>query len=388
MSDAVKNFWGQLSKYWPSIYEGIKTGTPEQRVRCLEVVNGFLSEEQFKQLEIELTFGEINRVSLPHSSELVEMYISPRIRKDNIPAMEALFNGKIVLPNLNVMKYRAYNPTSELISTIEQSDITAKYEDFGCQAVKGYDDEKKPILNIVLHVKNNIADKFLIKKPVTFVHPDGKQEVIEKWIPSGVSLIDIFLTNVLGEYNLIHHVGYIEFLPEGDTLIADGSVFTELADLRQEIISIEKLRGINICTTCSKRECQTQLFNCTKCKIIKYCSKECQISNWSIHKHCCKTPTEISANLYAKKQAEIQKRITLLEQQRRKEIADRLAREKLERENKKLEQTAARVLAKQKTQAIHAARRITVKAERDAKRKQIEIDKQKIKSFIETGKRE
>ena len=39
---------------------------------------------------------------------------------------------------------------------------------------------------------------------------------------------------------------------------------------------------------CNQCSAQNPRFNCGKCLSIKYCSKECQIKDWSIHKISCK----------------------------------------------------------------------------------------------------
>lgn len=350
MDADIAKFWESVAKYWNSIYAGVSKGDPAQRARCLEVVNGFLSDELFKRIEIEMTYGEVNRMVLPNSktaAALIELYISPRMLIDNVPLMEKIYDQRIKLDNLNVVKYRSFNINSDLATEVEQeyypvlteeekaiieeknkadassaaplattlantaspaatasataspTDTTdpiifiTKYEDLGCQTFKGYNEQKQPIMNIVMHVKKSIADKFLVKKKVTFIHPKdnhgnpSREEVLEKWLPDKLSVMDIFLTNAIGEYNLIHNVGYIEFMPEGDPLIAPGSVFTELSDLRQEILAIEKMKNTTCCATCGKRAIQCNLLRCSKCRKLYYCSVLCQSENFPIHKKFC-----------------------------------------------------------------------------------------------------
>jgi hypothetical protein len=367
-------FWEKLDQYWDKIYTGIKDGTAEQRARCLEVINGFLTEEQFKKIEIELTFGEVNRVSMPHAKNLVEMYISPRLRKENIPDMEELFKFRKPLPNLHVVKYRAYNPNSEIIASVEYEDFTTKYEDFGCQVIKEYDEEKKPIISIILHVKKLIADKFLVKKPVTFIYPDGKKKTEDKLVPNGPSVIDLFLTNILGEYNLVNHVGAIEFLVEGDPIIANGSIFTELADLRQEILAIEKLRDVKICSHCSRRQYQCQLSKCSRCHKTLYCSKDCQIANWSIHKHICQTKEEREK---IKRDAHNKIRDANIKKQEEIAIRAKIA---------KAEKAANKALQRQKDRDAQISRRAKIQAERKAKREEKErldlLEKNRIEKLL------
>ena len=50
------------------------------------------------------------------------------------------------------------------------------------------------------------------------------------------------------------------------------------------------------CSYCGKPEPELsdgkKLSVCAKCKISRYCSKECQIAEWKIHKRGCFTPEE------------------------------------------------------------------------------------------------
>jgi hypothetical protein len=40
-------------------------------------------------------------------------------------------------------------------------------------------------------------------------------------------------------------------------------------------------------TTCNNCTSETNLKTCVKCKFVKYCSKECQINDWTEHKKVC-----------------------------------------------------------------------------------------------------
>ena len=43
----------------------------------------------------------------------------------------------------------------------------------------------------------------------------------------------------------------------------------------------------NLCNVCEKDAAK----HCAKCKIVWYCSRECQRANWKQHKEHCQTPT-------------------------------------------------------------------------------------------------
>jgi hypothetical protein len=63
------------------------------------------------------------------------------------------------------------------------------------------------------------------------------------------------------------------------------------------------------CSQCSKENAGSQ---CGACKIVSYCSKECQKEHWSTHKQECSFKQEISVVVVDGSRAE-EKRITLKE---------------------------------------------------------------------------
>lgn len=306
VSSSVRYFWDQFIVFWDELHILI-TGGHEQRIQALELINGLLTEEDFKNIQIELTLGEVNRNAFPNSSQLVELYISPRLLKKNIPLMEEYYAARPNLLNLSVYKYRAYNVNDPIIDDIEytQTDTmpgyTAKYTDFGYQSSTGYDAEtKQPVLNLVIYVKKPIADIILRKKKVTFTdpqNPSAEPITMEKWLPQDSTAVDVLLLNVLGEHHLVNDIGYIEFLPDGDPLIADGSVFCELSDLKGDIKLLESsLRNeVRRCKTCDRHQRQSNIHVCSRCKKALYCSVGCQKKDYPNHKKRCNPPTDPTA---------------------------------------------------------------------------------------------
>ena len=318
MSNITVEFWSNVSAAWAKYYQLIKENPALNLERVLNLIT-MLAGDLYKSIDFEITYGEINRVSLDESRDLVELYISPKLLIKNISLMELLIANAPKLPNLSVVKYRAYHIKDELIASIDydlsavKKDSSASntpqihtynYEDFGCQWFSGVDKipetdlqpgrtasnfnakGMRPIINLVILVKKN-AINLLTRKPVTFIMADGKEEVIEKWLPSVANVIDLFLINVIGEYNLVHNVGYIEFMPEDDPLIAPGSEFYELADLRAAFQMLNNNKQILNCNVCGRYEYQTKLARCSKCKKIVYCSKICQKTDFAFHKELC-----------------------------------------------------------------------------------------------------
>jgi hypothetical protein len=299
----ITRFWLKFTECWNQLYQLVSSADATVRTQGLELINGLLTDEAFQHIQIEATYGEINRAESSVSSALVELYISPRLLRTNIPLMEAYYAARPTsLPNLAIYKYRAYHPNDALIDTIEYpaTDLlpayTANYLDVGCQSSIGYDGETKmPVLNIVIYVKKALADVALAKKTVTFRDPAKPNEDIkmDKWLPNSSTVFDVLLVNVLGEFNLMHRVGYIEFLPEGDPMIAAGSIFSELADLKKDVALLEKNLALPPlkCKYCERHQFQGTLLQCARCKTATYCSKLCQKADYSLHKKSCKLVT-------------------------------------------------------------------------------------------------
>ena len=292
----IVNFWADICDNWDSIYKSLINGVYADHVRVLNLFN-YLIGDLIKRIDIEITIGELNRLNFKEAAKIVEVYISPKLLIDNVFIVELFYSkGIATLPtNMQLFKYRSYNIKMPIINQIEYDLHTFAYSDFGCQHFEGVNEEKKSIINIVLFVKRESADKLLTKKEVTFVLPDKTEQKLIKWIPTKSNIIDILLVNIIGEYNLVHRTGYIEFLPEGDPLIQNNSVFTELSDLREVYKILDKKeqsfnnnQKYSICATCMRRWYQGNMFVCTRCKNEFYCGKICQIIHFHTHKKICK----------------------------------------------------------------------------------------------------
>ena len=47
------------------------------------------------------------------------------------------------------------------------------------------------------------------------------------------------------------------------------------------------------CFYCRKRDSVQELKRCSACKLPRYCSRQCQISQWPAHKTACKAPQTV-----------------------------------------------------------------------------------------------
>jgi len=302
MTTVYDLFWISLENQWHIIYEAISNGSDEDRQRVLQLLHYFAGDiSEF--LDFEITLGEINRIvfeidKIP-TNHIVELYISPKLSKDNIEHMEQLYNARRPIKSLHTFKYRSYNAKDPMIARIDYPEVTYEYNDFGCQTFNSIDENKKPIVNIVLYVKNPAAKTLLKQKEITFIETgkatdnkagDGKavEKKIVKWLPTESNVVDVLLLNIIGEYNLIHRTGYIEFIPEGSDC-SEAVVFTELADLKPAYVALDKLGRIRCCTTCTRKDYQCKLLRCSKCRNVYYCSEVCQALDFKVHRRICST---------------------------------------------------------------------------------------------------
>ena len=61
----------------------------------------------------------------------------------------------------------------------------------------------------------------------------------------------------------------------------------------------KKLEKMGNCFGCHMKFPRSQLYVCTGCKYVPYCSRECQRANWSDHKHLCGRPEVMARDLPA-----------------------------------------------------------------------------------------
>jgi hypothetical protein len=288
----VVSYWTNVVSAWPQLYPKIFSTEGKS---ILNYLQSLLPESMSDKIELELLFGEMNKQELPAFVNEVELYISPRHTVTSIPIMQALYEGFPGLQHLHVCKYKTYHPQDQLIAEIDFGAFKASYDDFGFQGSFGYTEEKKPVMNITIVVNQPLASKILEKRQVWFKNPNTQQTTSrEIWASRTSNAIDLFLLNILGEYNLIHHIGYIELLPSDDPLITDDSVFTELSDIKKSIELIISQYHYKSCNYCCHNELQTDMKICSNCNIINYCSMVCQKADWKNHKINCQPPDKQS----------------------------------------------------------------------------------------------
>ncbi len=306
--DLCKNFWVELAQIWTGAYMKFEAG--ESPIIGINECLGSL----VKYISIEATFHQINMQQLECSKGLVELYITPMLDHKHIPIMRILYNKRVELPNLITCKYKGFYNNELFYSMTYGSDVTKyrgdivtlHYDDIGCQTTVGYDKTShKPLLNIMLVIDKKVAYNILKKKKITFkkdlngnvtidenkflfkgMENSKMSDSREVWLPTQ-DQIDRVLLNIIGEYNYLNNVGYIELYPSDDPFILPDDKFTELSDLRSHMILINKMNHNTLCNYCDRNSLQAKLLSCSKCKKANYCSKLCQRSHWKIHKQLC-----------------------------------------------------------------------------------------------------
>jgi len=290
----IKNFWDKIKIQWDQLYSLFKIDP----INVLYNINNMLSESLQSLIEIDATMNEINRQKLDIYNKYIELYISPKINQNNIPIMQLIYQFKPDLPYLTVACYKPYHPSDDIIDKLDFNDFQVSYKDFGFQSSYGYRDGK-PVLNLIIVIKKSIADYIIKKHQISFkrnkTHENGQilsisgsnTPVREAWLPTENNTIIIYLLNIIGEYHLLNHIGYIELLPEDDPLIQKDSKFLELVDIKKQLQVILPHWQHKYCQYCQHCDLQVKLYKCARCQ-IRYCSRICQQAHWKIHKQLCK----------------------------------------------------------------------------------------------------
>lgn len=295
MSEAALSFWKHFSNAWEPF---MKPLILNHDTRIGTIIHDTFHEMFKDTVDVRFTVGSCNMRRLDSHKGHIEMYMSAKLDQKNISYVEALYNTAPTLSGLNIVKFRPFHFKQDVPDQIEYGDFTVAYTDFGVQSSIGFKDNL-PVLNIVIIVKAQIADKILAKREVKFISDDGKMSSRDVWLPTVSNAADLYLLNTLGEYNLLYHVGYIEFLHENDDLAKNFRFpnqdkpnaitdLDELTYLRSAIQPVVKHRNYLQCTYCDRMSIQSNIKSCAGCHNRRYCGSACQRADWQYHKNDCK----------------------------------------------------------------------------------------------------
>ena len=272
----VDKFWNNLEQNWDRYYTNIMSQDHNLIRETHEEIIKYLADLQEK-IDIEIMFGQVNYQTMGFE-HMVCLYISPKCKLANIPLLNELYNKRKPLKNLLTCKYKPFHlEHSPLIADITYRDIKVEPADIMYQSSYSLDPERKELLlNFVFIVSEHLADKLLIKKSITF---DNKEKTTrEVYLPNNTNILDSIVLNHIGEYNMMYHVGYMEFLPEDHDILQPDMEFKYLADIRKELQVLLKNKHETQCAICEHKEHQTVLLNDNS---NFYCSETCHqlISN-------------------------------------------------------------------------------------------------------------
>lgn len=121
--------------------------------------------------------------------------------------------------------------------------------------------------------------------------------LVMNWVPYDAIPADVTLTQLVipGESFMIH----IEFHPQGDMTLHNLPVDplemfpADLWATAAQNLGFEQIEGPSKrlcgnpthCYTCGKNE--GKMRRCSRCKLVYYCSEDCQLKDWPAHKAVC-----------------------------------------------------------------------------------------------------
>jgi hypothetical protein len=286
IDDLLVLFWKKFSPEWDEIYAKLMSKNRESIDKMFCYVCDMLGNLH-KYIALEFTIGCINNISYSSSENQVELYVSPLLLKSNEKIMNKFINLAPPLSNLTIVKYKCFNIKDDIIKTISSNDVLYSISDFRYQVHSAQDESKKLMYNLVITVPDTVAKTLLAKKKIQYIDKQQKTNIIEKWLPTNTDVIPTLLTNLIGEYNMIHKIGYIEFLPESDPLYDSRSEFLQMESLRNLINTCVKFDMTSTCNLCGRMSYQKNIYKCSACMKTKYCTKLCQVLDFSTHKLFC-----------------------------------------------------------------------------------------------------
>ena len=311
INDDIKSFWHLYREWWLYFYTIFILGDKEEKEEVAARFNGLLTDELAEFIHIEFTVDVVNCTVYPgtivnkviySSKDIVEIYISPRMNRNNISVLDKFVNyyyeNRANIDEYNteknkelkidvdkcrqctkILKYKAFNLHLPLFDKVEVEDVNnnvklIKHSDFLAQAsIKTYDDVYK--LDILIAVKDKVI-KYVMKQ----VQVDDEL-ILE---PNDTIIIDSIILNLVGEYNLMHYVNSIKYVSLKDTKVSE---YYEISYLRKIIESINTLNKHDSCHTCGRTKLQSKLYLCSKCKRVYYCDTLCRGIDRPIHKKIC-----------------------------------------------------------------------------------------------------
>lgn len=305
-SVAALSFWQELASKWLELYPQLMNGPLTGRA-ALDGIHSMLGTRLASKLEFEVTVGQCNLQRLQEYEKHIELYISPRMQRENIVFMKALYDCRVEIPRLIVACYAPWNVNAPTVAAVRLVDglstlagdvrtaasngagddapTVLAYEDIGYLSNPGFDTSNplarpRALINIALMINPKLVPYVLESRTVSFAA--DKKTSRKVLVPTDGNALTIFLLAMVGEYNMLNRIGYIEYL-NGNDPITDGSTFHEYSDIRADIRLVEAQNGRKpVCGHCGHSKQRVDLLRCA-CTKVWYCNTICQRAEWSVH---------------------------------------------------------------------------------------------------------
>jgi hypothetical protein len=291
---AIKHYWANVVSRWelvilPLIERDIRANTRTS----IEFLLESLPENIRDHVDFQIFFNEINQQRFDSHLGHQQLYISAKMRIENIPYVEALYDhrpqGKIA--ELTITKYQAFSPTQQVVGTLRFAGLetVVKLSHLTYIPKWGYNKETKlSVVSFIVLVDPEVAPLILEKRSAQAKSAQGVLTAAEVWVPSKYDATNTFLHSIIGEPHFLHHVGNISFVTKADEIYSPDDVFLPITKIRDDLALVEKAHQYTYCAYCKHSSLQLAIKNCP-CHLVAYCGKKCQLAGRPQHKAYCKT---------------------------------------------------------------------------------------------------
>lgn len=267
MSRNSKKFWSLVKASESMIFHELtKVRKPDEEDPRFGVMMLFekIGKKTGYPLQYQIGVGLRNGKRLPEREKHIELIISANWNRGNIKLVKELYSAfkNSGMPSYwSVVKFEPFLPVE--VESLDLDGITHESFQFASQTTIG---DCESFMEVLVFVDKKIADKILIKK-------DDKNWILRKDVYGQIPLI--MLNAVVGEFNMIHTIRAVEFVPSDYNDTIGRSPITTLIQkidmMRRHDNSIYDWK----CNRCGFHSYQVGL---SKKGDLFYCSPTCEAS--------------------------------------------------------------------------------------------------------------
>lgn len=274
--DVVDTFFKWFAQEWPTLF-------PQRRT--VEFVDAILKNlPRGDEFVANASVGRINASKISKNPEYVEVFISPRCNDEEIYKL-----SRVMCREYNRVRCGAPYDNVTMIFDIAPipSPITDKFNSY-VVFVPYFNREKHPEIKVLLFL--GVIDSQATPTPTN-------NAFLEEYTTNDVELKDARM--LYGQSwtpaeddvrisQLINCIGHVKYREHTKVLFINGNAFgavTPVTNIRTYFEKLEKIK--KKCTYCARSEMYVQHLSCGKCKKMLYCSKMCQINDYSRHSMTC-----------------------------------------------------------------------------------------------------